>query len=163
MTRHVTVWRLLSCLSGASSLTRGRVCCLPFRLNFFKVKVLLRPTVSRPVFLGVRHPFGDPWPICLLTSLITFRQLLVCWSGAPSLKTVRVCSFQLLLCFASAVFLGSEFRGTHDRNFCLNFLDSPQPGCPGFCIYFPQEQGSPFIPQALGEFLLNNMLYIGTQ
>jgi hypothetical protein len=37
-----TVWRLLSCLCGAPSLTGGRVCPLI-------VEVKLRPTVSRPV------------------------------------------------------------------------------------------------------------------
>jgi hypothetical protein len=45
--------------------------------------------------------------------------------------------------------------------YCLHFWDPhPQPGVPGSCIYFPQEQGSPVIPpRALGlsYILLNDI------
>jgi hypothetical protein len=51
-------------------------------------------------------PIWDPRQIFLLLSLITFRQLRVCLCGAPSLTRGRVCSSQLLLGIASAVFLG---------------------------------------------------------
>jgi hypothetical protein len=47
-----------------------------------KVKVILRPTVS--------------WPIFRLISWIIFGQLRVCWCGTPSLMRSRVCSFQFL-------------------------------------------------------------------
>jgi hypothetical protein len=44
---------------------------------------------------------------------IVIRQLRVCYCGASSLAGGRVCNLQLLLCFGSAFFLVSEFRGIH--------------------------------------------------
>jgi hypothetical protein len=58
------------------------------------VEVILRPTVSRPVRLSARHPSGTHDQFSPLLSLIIFRQLRVCWCGAPSLARSRVCSFQ---------------------------------------------------------------------
>jgi hypothetical protein len=42
------------------------------------VKVILRPTVSRPFYPGVRHPSGTRDQFLPLLSLIIFRQLRVC-------------------------------------------------------------------------------------
>jgi hypothetical protein len=51
----------------------------------------------------------------LRPDFITVRQLRVCWYGALSLSRGRLCCLQLLQALASAVILGSEFRGTRDR------------------------------------------------
>jgi hypothetical protein len=67
----------------------------------------------------------------------------------PSLTRGWVNRLQLLLSFASAVILRSEYRGTHDHIFVSDSL-LPQPGGPDPCIYIPQEQGGPVIPPCTG-------------
>jgi hypothetical protein len=91
-------------------------------------------------------PIWDPQPIFSPLSLNIFSQLWFRWCGAPSLTRSRVCSFHLLPGIASQVFLGSEFHGTHEHILLSLFLWLPQPGGPGSCICFPQEQGGPVIP-----------------
>jgi hypothetical protein len=61
-----------------------------------------------------------------------------------------VCAFLLLPAIASAAFLRSESHGTHEHSLLSLFLRLPQPGGPSSCIYFPQEQGSPVIPEGIG-------------
>jgi hypothetical protein len=67
-------------------------------LNYVEVaEVNLRPTVSRPVSLGVRHPSGTRVQLFLLLEIF-FRQLRVCYFVAPSLTRGRVCNL-LYNCF----------------------------------------------------------------
>jgi hypothetical protein len=77
--------------------------CLSLSLN-----LMLRPTVSRPVCLVIKHSSVAYDQIFIIVS-----QLRVCWFGAPSLTRWRLCRLPLLLVLASAVIFGSESRRTH--------------------------------------------------
>jgi hypothetical protein len=80
---------------------------------------MLRPTVSRLVCVGDRHPSWTHDQI-----YITVRQLQVCLYGAPSLTRGLVCSLQLLVVLTSAVVLGSESHKSYDRILLSHILES---------------------------------------
>jgi hypothetical protein len=71
-----------------------------------KVKVKLRPTISRPVRLGVRLLSGIRDQFFFILEIF-FRQLQVCYFVSHSLTRGRVCNLLLLLVLASAIPLGS--------------------------------------------------------
>jgi hypothetical protein len=71
---------------------------------------MVRPRISRPVCLGIKHPSGAYDQI-----VITVRLLRVCCCGAVPLTRGRVCRLQLLLALARAVILVSESRGTREH------------------------------------------------
>jgi hypothetical protein len=71
------------------------------------LSLILRPTVRRPVCLGLLDFCG------------------VCWCGALSLTRGRVCNLLLLLALVSAVTFGSESRGTRDHILLHQIRDFP--------------------------------------
>jgi hypothetical protein len=87
------------------------------QIALFKVKVrakvVLRPTVSRPVYLGVGRPSGTREQVFPFFLWLIFRLFRVCWCGAPSLTRSRVCTFQFLPGIASSASLRSVFHWTH--------------------------------------------------
>jgi hypothetical protein len=88
-------------------------------IEHLSLSLVLRPTVSRPLCLGIKHPSG-----AYDQTFITVRQLRVCWCGALSLNRGRVCRLQLLLALASAIILGFESRGLVTIFYCLRFETS---------------------------------------
>jgi hypothetical protein len=118
---------------------------------FEEVEVNLRPAVSRPVCLGVRHPSGTFDRFFFLLE-ISFRHLRVWYFVAPSLTRGRVCNL-LYNCFWALPEQSLLCRSPAELTaifYCLIWL--PQPGVPGSRIYIPQEQGGPVKPPGIGLF-----------
>jgi hypothetical protein len=98
-----------------------------------EVEVKLRPTVSRPVRLGI----WDRDQFFFLLEIF-FRQLRVCYFVAPSLTRGRICNLLLLLVLARAVPLDSR------TYFIFPILETP-PTWWSRSPYLYQKQGGPDI------------------
>jgi hypothetical protein len=126
MTSPVVAWWRIPTMSSTSVFTFLPASgCLTTNVSLLvstlkvKVKVVLRPKISRPVCLCVKHPSEVQGQI-----FITVRQLRMCWCGAPSLRRGRICRLQLLLVLASTVILGSDSCRTHDHILLSQLRDS---------------------------------------
>jgi hypothetical protein len=115
-------------------------------------KVMLRPTVSRPVCLDVKPPvWGLRSDFCYCQAVAGLLML-------DALSDERtVCRLQLQLAFVSAFILKSESCGTHDRILVSQIRDSSNLEGQGPRIYVHQWQVGPVIPQDI-EFRFRRLL-----
>jgi hypothetical protein len=92
----------LTALSILNSLSR-----LLFQLSL-SLSLMLRPTDSRPVCLGIKHSSGAYDQIFISVRNTEYVWQLRSWfRGTPSLMRGRVCLLHVPLALARAVFLGS--------------------------------------------------------
>jgi hypothetical protein len=109
------------------------------------VNIMLWPTVSWPVCLGVKPHLGPKTRFLLRSDSCDFIDVF-------SMTRERVCRLQLLLALASAVILSSESRGTHDHILPSQIRDSPNLEGQVRVFIYPRNRVAQLYPQALGSF-----------
>jgi hypothetical protein len=117
-------------------------------------EVNLRPTVSRPVCLGVRRPSGTFDQFFFLLE-IPFRHLLVCYFVASSLTRGRVCNL-LSNCFCALPeqsLLGRSPSELTTIFYCL-FWDSPNLEGQVPVFISPRNRVAQLYPWALGSLFV---------
>jgi hypothetical protein len=120
------------------------------RGQYMPVKVTLRPTVSRPVSLGVRRPSGTRDQFYFRLEIF-FRQLRVCNFVAPSLTRGRVCNL-LYNCFWALPEQSRLGRSPSELTaifYCL-IWDSPYRESQVPVFISPRNRVAQLYPRALG-------------
>lgn len=113
------------------------ICLFKNNLNWIsvEVKVVLLPTVTWLVCLGVRRPSATHSQI-----FNTIKQVPICWCEKPSVMWEWACSLQLLLVLTRAII------------FYPSSKEHIQPWGLSSRIYIPQVHCGPFIPSGTGIF-----------
>jgi hypothetical protein len=78
--------------------------------------------------------------------------LRVCGFGTTSLMMGRICRLQLLLALDSALILGSESRGTHDRILLSKIRDSPNLEGQAPVFIFPRNRVAHLYPLFIASY-----------
>jgi hypothetical protein len=115
-----------------------------------EVEVTLRPTVSRPVSLGVRRPSGTRDQF-FFTLEISFRQLRLGYFVAPSLTRGRVCNllYNYFWALPEQSLLGGSPAELTAMFYCL-IWDSPNLEGQVPVFISPRTRVAQWCPRALG-------------